>query len=131
MVVEDDDGVRELVRLMLEANGYRVVTVENADEAARVCSERPTSIDLLLTDIMMPEVNGARPRGAAQRALAPSMRVLFMSGYSDEAVQRHGDARRPRRVPREAVHRARADPQGARGPRRHLKGSGTFNRRRT
>ncbi len=89
MVVEDDDGVRDLVRLMLEANGYRVVTVENADEAARVCSERPARIDLLLTDIMMPEVNGA---ALAKRlgALAPSMRVLFMSGYSDEAIQRHG-----------------------------------------
>ena len=41
MVVEDDDSVRELVRLMLEANGYEVLTVRDADEAARVCTERP------------------------------------------------------------------------------------------
>jgi PAS domain S-box-containing protein len=89
MVVEDDDGVRDLVKLMLEANGYRVLTVADAEEAARVCRERPTGVDLLLTDVMMPEINGA---ALAERlgALAPEMRVLFMSGYSDEAVQRHG-----------------------------------------
>ena len=74
---------------MLEANGYEVLTVRDADEAARVCTERPCGVDLLLTDVMMPEVNG---RVLAERlgALAPSMRILFMSGYSDEAVHRHG-----------------------------------------
>jgi two-component system cell cycle sensor histidine kinase/response regulator CckA len=89
MVVEDDDGVRELVRLMLEANGYEVLAMEDAEEAARVCGERPFAVDLLLTDVVMPGVNG---RVLAERlgALAPSMRILFMSGYSDEAVHRHG-----------------------------------------
>jgi DNA-binding NtrC family response regulator len=89
MVVEDDDGVRELVRLMLEANGSTVLAVETPDEAARVCTERPAAVDLLLTDVVMPEVNG---RVLAERlgALAPEMRILFMSGYSDEAVHRHG-----------------------------------------
>jgi PAS domain S-box-containing protein len=89
MVVEDDIGVRELVRLMLEANGYQVLAVQDAEEAARVCAERPGGVDLLLTDVMMPEVNG---RVLAERlgALSPSMRILFMSGYSDEAVHRHG-----------------------------------------
>ena len=88
MVVEDDPGVRELVRLMLEANGYAVLTAADADEAARLCAAR--AVDLLLTDVVMPGVNGsdlARSLGA----LAPDMRVLFMSGYSDEAVQRHGE----------------------------------------
>jgi CheY-like chemotaxis protein len=89
MVVEDDEGVRDLVRLMLEANGYEVLTAHDADEAARVCTERPCGVDLLLTDVMMPDVNG---RVLAERlgALSPSMRILFMSGYSDEAVHRHG-----------------------------------------
>jgi two-component system cell cycle sensor histidine kinase/response regulator CckA len=89
MVVEDDDGVRDLVRLMLEANGYRVLTMNDPDEATRVCRERPEAIDLLLTDVMMPEING-RVLAEQLGALAPSMRVLFMSGYSDEAVHRHG-----------------------------------------
>jgi two-component system, cell cycle sensor histidine kinase and response regulator CckA len=88
MVVEDDEGVRELVRLMLEANGYEVLTVGDAEEAARVCSER--FVHLLLTDVVMPEVSGS---ALAERlaAIAPDMRILFMSGYSDEAVYRHGE----------------------------------------
>jgi two-component system cell cycle sensor histidine kinase/response regulator CckA len=88
MVVEDDPSVRELVRLMLEANGYEVLTVEGADEAARLCIAR--GIDLLLTDVVMPEVSGS---ALAKRlgALAPDMRILFMSGYSDEAVHRQGE----------------------------------------
>jgi PAS domain S-box-containing protein len=87
MVVEDDDGVRELVRLMLEANGYEVLAVGGADEAARVCSAR--GVDLLLTDVVMPEVSGSV---LAERLslIAPAMRTLFMSGYSDEAVHRQG-----------------------------------------
>jgi two-component system cell cycle sensor histidine kinase/response regulator CckA len=88
MVVEDDDGVRELVRLMLEANGYEVLTVDDADEAARLCTSR--AIDLLLTDVVMPQVSGSA-LAARLGALAPDMRILFMSGYSDEAVVRHGE----------------------------------------
>jgi PAS domain S-box-containing protein len=87
MVVEDDPGVRDLVRLMLEANGYHVLAVADASEAARVCAA--SRVDLLLTDVVMPDVNG---RALAERLsdIAPGMRVLFMSGYSDEAVHRHG-----------------------------------------
>jgi PAS domain S-box-containing protein len=89
MVVEDDAGVRELVRLMLEANGYEVLAVEDATEATTVCTSDPERVDLLLTDVVMPGVNG---RALAERLgeISPDMRVLFMSGYSDEAVHRHG-----------------------------------------
>jgi hypothetical protein len=88
MVVEDDESVRDLVRLMLESNGYEVLAVEDADEATRLCSEH-AGVDLLLTDVVMPGLNG---RALAERlgAIAPGMRILFMSGYSDEAVHRHG-----------------------------------------
>jgi PAS domain S-box-containing protein len=89
MVVEDDESVRELVRLMLEARGYAVLAVEDAEEATRLCRDRPGGVDLLLTDVVMPDVNG---RDLAERLaeISPSMRILFMSGYSDEAVYRHG-----------------------------------------
>ena len=87
MVVEDDESVRDLVRLMLESNGYNVLAAAGAEEAERICTG---DVDLLLTDVVMPDVNG---RVLAERLslTSPSMRILFMSGYSDEAVYRHGE----------------------------------------
>ena len=87
MVVEDDESVRDLVRIMLETKGYSVLAVAGAEEAERLCTDE---VDLLLTDVVMPEVNG---RALAERLsrTSPSMRILFMSGYSDEAVYRHGE----------------------------------------
>jgi two-component system cell cycle sensor histidine kinase/response regulator CckA len=87
MVVEDDGAVRDLVRIMLEANGYEVLTVADAAEAEELCGRR--TIDLLLTDVVMPDLNG---RALAERLSerTPGLRILFMSGYSDEAVHRHG-----------------------------------------
>jgi two-component system, cell cycle sensor histidine kinase and response regulator CckA len=89
VVVEDDPSVRELVRLMLDGCGYEILSAPDADSAARLCSEHPGGVDLLLTDVVMPDVGG---RVLAERltALFPRLRVLFMSGYSDEAVFRHG-----------------------------------------
>jgi two-component system, cell cycle sensor histidine kinase and response regulator CckA len=89
VLVEDDDSVRNLVRVMLESKGYHVLSAAGAEEAERLCAECPDNIDLLLSDVVMPEVNG---RVLAERlaAVTPSLRVLFMSGYSDEAVYRHG-----------------------------------------
>jgi two-component system, cell cycle sensor histidine kinase and response regulator CckA len=90
MLVEDDESVRNLVRTMLETKGYNVLAAAGADEAERICAAQSRGVDLLLTDVVMPEVNG---RVLAERlaALSPSMRILFMSGYSDEAVYRHGE----------------------------------------
>ena len=89
VVVEDDPSVRELVELMLDGCGYEILSAPDADSAARLCSEHPGGVDLLLTDVVMPDVGG---RVLAERltALFPRLRVLFMSGYSDEAVFRHG-----------------------------------------
>ena len=87
MVVEDDESVRDLVRLMLESKGYNVLAAAGAAEAERICTD---GVDLLLTDVVMPDVNGPV---LAERlsATSPSMRILFMSGYSDVAVYRHGE----------------------------------------
>ena len=87
MLVEDDASVRTLVQVMLESKGYRVLVADGPHEAERLCT---SSVDLLLTDVIMPEVNG---RSLAERltTAAPAMRVLFMSGYSDDAVFRHGE----------------------------------------
>jgi two-component system, cell cycle sensor histidine kinase and response regulator CckA len=87
MLVEDDESVRDLVRIMLETKGYNVLAAAGADEAERLCTD---DVDLLLTDVVMPEVNG---RVLAERLAltSPSLRILFMSGYSDEEVDRHGE----------------------------------------
>ena len=114
MLVEDDASVRNLVQVMLEAKGYRVLAANGAEEAERLCT---SAVDLLLTDVIMPEVNG---RSLAERlaTTAPAMRILFMSGYSDEAVLPPRRAQPGRGVHREAVLGPRAGAQGPRGARR-------------
>jgi PAS domain S-box-containing protein len=89
VVIEDDESVRELVRLMLGDCGYDVLSAPDADTAMQLCDAHPDGVDLLLTDVVMPDIGG---RALADRltALFPRLRVLFMSGYSDEAVFRHG-----------------------------------------
>jgi PAS domain S-box-containing protein len=89
VVVEDDESVRELVKVMLGGCGYDVLSAPDADAAVDLCGAHPGGVDLLLTDVVMPEIGG---RALAERltALFPNLRVLFMSGYSDEAVFRHG-----------------------------------------
>jgi two-component system, cell cycle sensor histidine kinase and response regulator CckA len=89
VVVEDDASLRTLVRIMLGDCGYEVLEAADADAAMELCDEHPDGVDLLLTDVVMPDIGG---RALADRltALFPHLRVLFMSGYSDEAVFRHG-----------------------------------------
>ena len=89
VVVEDDASLRTLVRIMLGDCGYQVLEAADADSAMELCGEHPGGVDLLLTDVVMPDIGG---RALADRliALFPHLRVLFMSGYSDEAVFRHG-----------------------------------------
>jgi len=89
LVVEDEPGVRALVRRMLERSGYYVLEAEQPDEVAPLCQKHAGRIDLLLTDVVMP---GASGRELAERvsALHPEIGVLYMSGYTDDAIVRHG-----------------------------------------
>jgi two-component system cell cycle sensor histidine kinase/response regulator CckA len=89
LVVEDDDGVRRLVCVMLERAGYRVLQAGNPKEAVRVASESPGPIHLLLSDVIMPESEGP-PLFERLTQLRRDLRVLYMSGYADEAVVRQG-----------------------------------------
>ena len=79
LVVEDASQVREVVRRILQGGGFEVVTVENPRDALTILSENP-SIDLLLTDLVMPQMSG-RQLAEQARALHPGLAVLFMSGY--------------------------------------------------
>jgi two-component system cell cycle sensor histidine kinase/response regulator CckA len=88
MVVEDAGGLRELTKRLLETQGYTVVTAGNAEEAVRLFDEHP-SIDVLLTDVVMPGPSG--PELTKQLiARRPGLKVIYMSGYTDEAIVQHG-----------------------------------------
>ena len=89
LLVEDEDVVRSLAQEVLEDAGYRVLSVGGGSEALRLFQESAERIDLLLTDVVMPEMSG---KELAERLadLRPAMRVLFMSGYTDEAIVHHG-----------------------------------------
>jgi PAS domain S-box-containing protein len=88
LVVEDAEGLRELTRRLLARQGYTVMVAANADEAVRLFGENP-SIDVLLTDVVMPGASGPEltKRLVEQR---PGLKVIFMSGYTEDAIVRHG-----------------------------------------
>jgi PAS domain S-box-containing protein len=89
LLVEDEDAVRRLAKRALEMNGYRVLEASHGGEALRVCEKHAGTIDLLLTDVVMPQMSGAE---LAERVkpLRPDMQVLFMSGYTEDALGNHG-----------------------------------------
>jgi two-component system, cell cycle sensor histidine kinase and response regulator CckA len=89
LLVEDDPAVRRLARLSLERYGYRVVEAANPKVALRLAAEFGQRIHLLLSDVIMPESDGP-PLFKSLRNIHPDLRVLYMSGYADEAVVRHG-----------------------------------------
>ncbi len=89
LLVEDEDAVRSLVRGILEAYGYEVLEASRPEEALLICQQYEGSIHLLVTDVVLPQMSG---RELAKRLefTFPDMKVLFVSGYTDEAVIRHG-----------------------------------------
>jgi PAS domain S-box-containing protein len=89
LLVEDDEGVRDLAQRVLEGQGYIVLDAQNGQEALLVSTHHPGSIQLLLTDVVMPGISGKALADQLARS-RPDLKVLFMSGYSDEAIVHHG-----------------------------------------
>jgi len=89
LVAEDDEAVRRLAVQILERQGYKVLEVSQGDDAFPVCEKHKGPIHLLLTDVVMPGMSG---RDLAKRlaSLHPEMKVLYMSGYTDNAIVHHG-----------------------------------------
>ncbi|HUF75334.1 MAG TPA: ATP-binding protein [Longimicrobiales bacterium] len=89
LLVEDEEDVRELARDVLLESGYTVLEAATSEEAVRICEEHEAPISLLLSDVVMPKVSGPQ---LAKRLLElrPELEVLYMSGYTDEAIVHHG-----------------------------------------
>jgi hypothetical protein len=89
LLVEDDDQVRRMALFTLERHGYDVLPASRGSEAVDIVENRSKPIDLVLTDVVMPEMSG-RQLVEKLRARLAGAKVMFMSGYTDDAVIRHG-----------------------------------------
>ncbi|HEY1272689.1 MAG TPA: PAS domain S-box protein, partial [Terriglobales bacterium] len=89
LLVEDEDGVRALITLFLERNGYNVFAARNAEDALSLCERSQDTMHLLLTDLVLPKMGG-RELAEQVTAARPNIKTLFISGYTDDAVLRHG-----------------------------------------
>ncbi len=89
LLVEDEEQVRILVRNILRRQGYQVLDAADAASALQLCENHADEIGLLLTDVVMPGMSG-RQLAERLQARRPGLRVLFMSGYTDDAIVHHG-----------------------------------------
>jgi PAS domain S-box-containing protein len=89
LLVEDEAGVRNLAQLVLKTHGYDVLAASDGADALRAMKQHRGRLDMLLTDVVMPGMNG-REVAVAIQGRFPEIKVLFTSGYTDDAVVRHG-----------------------------------------
>jgi signal transduction histidine kinase/ActR/RegA family two-component response regulator len=89
LVVEDEEEVRKLTAKILERQGYRILETSNGDDALLACERRKGPIHLMLADIVMPGMSGSE-LAKLLKPLYPEIKILYMSGYTDNAVVRHG-----------------------------------------
>src|SRR5262249_16964587 len=89
LLVEDEDGVRELIDEVLTARGYHVLAASRGMEALQIAEFIEEDIDLLVTDVVIPQMSG---REVVMRLAPgrPNMRVLYLSGYTDDLILQHG-----------------------------------------
>jgi CheY-like chemotaxis protein len=89
LVVDDDDGVRQVTAKVLAREGYRVLQAGEGTEALKVAREHAGPLDLLLTDVVMPGMNG-RELGERLAEVRPETRLLYMSAYTEDEVLLRG-----------------------------------------
>ena len=88
LLVDDEECIRGLVRCILEETGFVVMDASNGQEALDMCKAHPGPIDILLSDVELPELGG-RELAAGARELRPGLRILLMSGLGEEDVFDH------------------------------------------
>jgi CheY-like chemotaxis protein len=89
LLVEDEDAVRSLVETILTADGYKILVASSPEQAMQICQSFAATIDVLLTDVVMPEMSG--PELAEKLlGLRPGLRVVYMSGYAGEHLDEQG-----------------------------------------
>jgi two-component system cell cycle sensor histidine kinase/response regulator CckA len=89
LLVEDEEMVREMTARMLTWGGYTVIQAANGPEALRACKDHEGAVHLMLTDVVMPRMSG-RELAEHLAFLCPRVKVIYMSGYTDDAVLQHG-----------------------------------------
>ena len=89
LIVEDDSSIRKLARKVLQAYGYNVLDAEEGEQALRIIEEHEGPIHLLVTDVVMPKMSG-RELAERLQSLRPEVKVIYMSGYTDDAIAHHG-----------------------------------------
>jgi two-component system, cell cycle sensor histidine kinase and response regulator CckA len=89
LLVEDEPAVRKLARRALESHGFRILEAESGAEALEICETRSAEVDMLLTDVVMPHMSGVE-LAARLTETRPSLRVLYMSGYTEDALGQRG-----------------------------------------
>jgi CheY-like chemotaxis protein len=87
--VEDEEQVRKLAGRILKTQGYTVLETADGNEALRICKGRKEPVYLILTDVVMPGMSG-RELAERLKKFQPEIRVLYMSGYTDNAIVHHG-----------------------------------------
>ena len=89
LLVEDEESVRRLARRVLENAGYRVLEATQGDEALAIAEQWLDAVDLVVTDIVMPDMSG-QELSLRLRERQPALRILYVSGYTDDAILQHG-----------------------------------------
>jgi DNA-binding response OmpR family regulator len=89
LLVEDSEPLRKLAKTFLESSGFRVLSAESGEDALVVAARFGKAFDLLLTDVVMPGING-RVLAESLSPRQPGMKVLYMSGYTDSFIAGHG-----------------------------------------
>jgi DNA-binding NtrC family response regulator len=89
LLVDDDLTILKLIKRFLEKNGYTVLSATMPHEAIRIAEQFPETLDLLITDVVMPEMNGC-DLSIKISTICPRVKTLFMSAYTAENIARHG-----------------------------------------